>query len=34
MKANFREWTLDKIDDTFGTKQIFDFSLLERIRNS
>lgn len=31
MKANFREWTLDKIDDTFGTKQIFDFSLLERI---
>jgi hypothetical protein len=31
MKSNFREWTLDKIDDTFGTKQVFQHPVLDRL---
>jgi hypothetical protein len=29
VKSNFRDWTLDKIDDAFGTKQVFTSNLLD-----
>ena len=32
-KANFREWTLDKIDATFGTTQVDSHLLLTRLQN-
>ncbi len=30
-KSNFKEWTLDKIDDTFGLKQIHNSSILAEL---
>ncbi|NJN77291.1 MAG: hypothetical protein HC803_02330 [Saprospiraceae bacterium] len=29
IKSNFREWTLDKIDETFGTEQVFQLPSLD-----
>jgi hypothetical protein len=29
IKSNFREWTSDKIDETFGTYQVFESQLLD-----
>ena len=33
MKSTFREWTLDKIDDAFGTTQVRRLSVLEELLN-
>ena len=30
MKSNFREWTLDKIDEAFGTTQLWKMPLLDQ----
>ena len=29
IQSNFREWTLDKIDEVFGLKQVFQSDLLD-----
>ncbi len=31
IKSNFREWNLDKIDDTFGTKQVRTLPILQEL---
>jgi hypothetical protein len=31
IQSNFREWTLDKIDEAFGVKQIFKMALLDEL---
>ena len=33
IKANFREWTLDKIDAAFGTTQVNGHHLLDKLQN-
>lgn len=31
MQSNFREWTLDKIDDAFGLKQVYEMDTLNQL---
>lgn len=31
IQSNFKEWTLDKIEDAFGLKQVFQMNLLEEL---
>lgn len=31
IKSNFREWTLDKIDEAFGTKQVYELPSLDAL---
>ncbi len=33
MKSNFREWDLDKIDDAFGTTQVDNLPILDKLLN-
>jgi hypothetical protein len=30
-KSNFKDWTLDLIDDTFGTKQVYNLPILDEL---
>ena len=31
MQSNFREWTLDKIDETFGLRQVYEMDTLNQL---
>lgn len=34
MQSNFREWTLDKIDEAFGLRQVFEMDTLTQLITS